>query len=154
MEAAIRTAYFSLTGAHLENLEYEPVRGLEGIKESEININGLKLKVAVVNGIGNAQEIIEEIKSGKSNYHFIEVMACPGGCINGGGQPIHQKPEKILKRMKALYKIDSTMMKRRSYENDSTGILYKEFFERPNSHKAHEILHTEYFDKKKTKKLK
>lgn len=154
MEAAIRTAYFSLTGAHLGNLEYESVRGLEGIKESEININGFKLKVAVVNGIGNVQGIIEEIKSGKSHFHFIEVMACPGGCINGGGQPIHQKPEKIEKRMKALYKIDSTMMKRRSYENDSIGILYKEFFERPNSHKAHEILHTEYFDKKKTKKLK
>jgi iron-only hydrogenase group A len=148
MEAAIRTAFNSLTGEHLENMEFKDVRGMEGIKSSEININGTTINVAVVNGIGNVKKIIEDVLQGKSKYHFIEVMACPGGCINGGGQPIHNKPEKIQQRINALYKIDSSMQKRRSYENESISALYKEFFIKPNSHKAHEILHTKYFDKK------
>lgn len=148
MEAALRTAYFKLSGKELDNLEFESVRGESGIKEASININGLQLNVAVVNGIGNVKPVIDDIKAGKSKYHFVEVMACPGGCINGGGQPIHQKPEKIRKRIKALYQIDAEMQKRRSHENESVKILYKEFFGEPNSHKAHEILHTEYFNRK------
>ncbi len=148
MEAALRTAYFKLSGKELDNLEFEIVRGESGIKEASININGLQLNVAVVNGIGNVKPVIDDIKAGKSKYHFVEVMACPGGCINGGGQPIHQKPEKIRKRIKALYQIDAEMQKRRSHENESVKILYKEFFGEPNSHKAHEILHTEYFNRK------
>ncbi len=148
MEAALRTAYFDLTGKHLENLNLQNIRGLDGVKETTVNINDIKLNVAVVNGIGNIDPILDEIIEGKSKYHFVEVMTCPGGCINGGGQPIHQRPEKIQKRMKALYQIDNNMKLRRSYENESIKILYKEFFDEPNSHKAHEILHTEYYDKK------
>lgn len=148
MEAALRTAYFKLSGKELDNLEFESVRGNGGVKEATINVKGLELKIAVVNGIGNVKPVIDDIKAGKSKYHFIEVMACPGGCINGGGQPIHQKPEKVRKRIKALYQIDAEMQKRRSHENDSVKILYKEFLGEPNSHKAHEILHTEYFNRK------
>jgi iron-only hydrogenase group A len=149
MEAALRTAYFKISGKELENVELEAVRGSEGVKEATISIDGLDVNVAVVNGIGNVKKVIDDIQNGTSKYHFIEVMACPGGCINGGGQPIHQKPEKIQKRIKVLYQIDSKMKLRRSHENESVKILYKEFFGEPNSHKAHEILHTEYFDRKR-----
>lgn len=148
MEAALRTAYFKITGEELVNLEFENVRGNDGLKESTININGLELNIAVVNGIGNIIPVIEQIKNGTSKYHFIEVMACPGGCINGGGQPIHQKPEKLKKRIKALYQIDSGMKTRKSHENESVKTLYKEFLGEPNSHQAHDILHTVYFNKK------
>jgi iron-only hydrogenase group A len=148
MEAALRTAYFNLTGKELENLELQDIRGMQGIKESSIKINDLVINVAVVNGIGNIKPILEQIENGTSKYHFIEVMACPGGCINGGGQPIHQKTEKLIKRVKVLYQIDKNMQNRRSHENESVKKLYDEFFEKPNSHKAHEILHTTYVDRK------
>ena len=148
MEAAIRTAYFNLTGKDLETLELNEVRGLNGVKEASIFINGITLNVAVVNGIGNIKPILDDVQNGNSKYHFIEVMSCPGGCINGGGQPIHKKSEKIQKRTKALYQIDSKMKHRRSYENESLKLLYKEFFIEPNSHKAHEILHTKYFNRR------
>jgi iron-only hydrogenase group A len=148
MEAAIRTAYYNLTGENLENMRLDSIRGMEGVKEATININGLNLNVAVVNGIGNIQHIIDDIHNGTSEYHFIEVMTCPGGCINGGGQPIHQKQEKIEKRMKALYHIDSKMKNRSSHENEALKTLYKEFFGEPNSCRSHEILHTKYFNKK------
>ena len=147
MEAALRTAYFKLTGKNLGNIEFEEIRGSRGVKTASIEINGLQLNVAVVNGIGSIKEIISEIEQGISKYHFIEVMSCPGGCINGGGQPIHNKPKKIQKRIKALYKIDTEMKYRYSYENESIKILYNEFFIEPNSHIAHKILHTKYFDK-------
>ena len=147
MEAALRTAYFKLTGKNLGNIEFEEIRGSRGVKTASIEINGSQLNVAVVNGIGSIKEIISEIEQGISKYHFIEVMSCPGGCINGGGQPIHNKPEKIQKRIKALYKIDTEMKYRYSYENESIKILYNEFFIEPNSHIAHKILHTKYFDK-------
>lgn len=152
MEAALRTSYFMLTGEELTRLDFEAIRGSEGIKEASIPVNGLTLNVAVVNGIGYINKVLDEIENGTSKYHFIEVMACPGGCINGGGQPIHQKPEKVLKRMKALYNIDNKMKNRRAHENESVKALYKEFLIEPNSHVAHDILHTEYFDKKKQMK--
>ena len=152
MEAAIRTAYYYLTGKDLETLELHAVRGLAGVKEASLNIDGLTLNIAVVNGIGNIKPILDKVQNESSKYHFIEVMACPGGCINGGGQPIHQKKEKIEKRMKALYQIDCNMKHRRSYENESLKILYKEFLVKPNSHKAHEILHTKYFNRKEVVK--
>jgi iron-only hydrogenase group A len=148
MEAALRTTYFKISGKELENLDLEAVRGKEGVKEATVSINGLDINVAVVNGIGNVKKVLDDVQNGTSKYHFVEVMTCPGGCINGGGQPIHQMTEKIQKRMKALYQIDSRMKLRRSHENESVKILYKEFLGEPNSHKAHEILHTEYFDKK------
>lgn len=144
MEAALRTAYFMLTGKELDKLEFENIRGPEGIKEITLNIDGLKLNFAVVNGVGHVGKILDEIENGTCKYHFVEVMACPGGCINGGGQPIHQKPEKVMKRVQALYSIDEKMMHRKSYENESIKILYKEFLGEPNSHKSHEILHTTY----------
>ncbi len=149
MEAALRTAYFKLTGTELEKLEFEDIRGMKGIKETSIKINGMQLNIAVVNGIGNIKQIINDVQLGKSKYHFIEVMACPGGCINGGGQPIHQQQEKVEKRMKALYQIDTNMKNRKSHENEGVKTLYKEFFIEPNGHKAHEILHTEYFNRKR-----
>ncbi len=147
MEAALRTAYFKLSGKELDEMDFDSIRGLEGIKETSVKVNGIELNMAVVNGIGNVKKILDDVENGTSKYHFIEVMACPGGCINGGGQPIHHKPEKIQKRMKAIYQIDSKMKIRRSHENESVKTLYKEFFIEPNSHKAHDILHTEYFDK-------
>lgn len=149
MEAALRTACFKLSGKELEIVDLQDVRGNSGIKEFTVPIDGLEVNVAVVNGIGNVAPVLDEIENGESKYHFIEVMACPGGCINGGGQPIHQKPEKIKKRMQALYEIDSKMNRRRSHENGSVQKLYKEFLGEPNGHVSHEILHTEYFDRKK-----
>jgi len=149
MEAALRTAYHMLTGKELKKLEFEKIRGFDGIKELTVNIDGLDLNVAVVNGVGNAAKVLDEIKSGVCKYHFIEVMACPEGCINGGGQPIHSKPEKLIKRIKALYSIDNKMSNRKSYENESVKTLYKEFLVEPNSHKAHEILHTTYTKREK-----
>ncbi len=149
MEAALRTAYFKMTGTDIEHVEFEEVRGMAGVKEATIKIGELDVNVAVVNGIGNVDPILDQVQNGTSKHHFIEVMACPGGCINGGGQPIHQKPEKVMKRIKVLYKIDENAKTRRSHENESVKTLYTEFFGEPNSHKAHEILHTEYFDKKK-----
>jgi iron only hydrogenase large subunit-like protein len=149
MEAAIRTAYNMLTGKELEKLEFEQIRGFDGIKELTINIEGKELNFAVVNGIGNVAKVLDELESETCKYHFIEVMACPGGCINGGGQPIHQKPEKVIKRVKALYEIDSKMIHRKSHENEAVKTLYREFFVEPNSHKAHDILHTHYKSRKK-----
>lgn len=151
MEAALRTAYFFMTGKHLTQVDFEDVRGFAGVKEATIDIDGTQVNIAVVNGVGNVAPVLDEIREGKSKYHFIEVMACPGGCINGGGQPIHQKPEKVVKRMKALYDIDKKMLHRRSYENEALKTIYKEFFIEPGSHKSHEILHTHYFDRRKGK---
>ena len=149
MEAALRTAYNMLTGKELEKLEFESIRGFDGIKELTIKVNDLDINVAVVNGIGNVAKVLDDIENGNCKYHFVEVMACPGGCINGGGQPIHSKPEKLIKRIKALYNIDSKMFNRKSHENESVKTLYKEFLGEPNGHKAHEILHTTYTSRKK-----
>jgi len=148
MEAALRTAYYKMTGQELDNLELTDIRGNKGVKESTINVNGIDVKVAVVNGIGNVGKVLDEIENGTSPYHFIEVMACPGGCINGGGQPIHQKSEKVMKRVKVLYEIDENAKHRRSHENEAVQKIYTEFFGEPNSHKAHEILHTTYVNRK------
>ncbi len=149
MEAALRMAYYKLTGNHLDNLDLVQVRGTEGVREASFTMNGLTLNVAIVNGIGNVGKVVEDIRNGKSKYHFIEVMACPGGCINGGGQPIHQKTEKVFQRMKTLYDIDKKMSNRRSYENESIKALYKEYFKEPGSHVSHEILHTSYHERAK-----
>ncbi|KUG26209.1 periplasmic hydrogenase large subunit [hydrocarbon metagenome] len=155
MEAAIRTAYYKITGDHLDKLELEDFRTENKIKEKSIKINEeITINAAVVNGIGNIGEILDEIENADSKYHFIEVMACPGGCINGGGQPIHAKPEKIRKRVQTLYEIDANAKTRRSYENESVNKLYNEFLEEPNSHIAHEILHTNYIDRKSILKRK
>jgi iron-only hydrogenase group A len=153
MEAALRTVADILTGQDLKEIEYTPVRGMEGIKEASVNINGMDIKVAVVHGTGNASRLLDKIKSGEANYHFIEVMGCPGGCINGGGQPIIMNKEKTeeVKQLRAqgLYSIDRGRKLRKSHENPEVQKLYEEYMEKPNSHKAHHILHTHYTKRSK-----
>lgn len=148
MQAALRTAYFKMTGINLEEMNFEELRGNTGIKECTVDINGLNVKIAVVNGIGNVGPILDDLEKGKSPYHFIEVMACPDGCINGGGQPIHQKIDKVIERVKVLYEIDENAKHRMSHENESVQKIYSDYFEEPNSHKAHEVLHTSYINRK------
>ncbi len=148
MEAALRTAYNMITGEELDKLEFEDIRGSQGVKETTVKVADLNLNIAVVNGIGNVDQILDEVAEGKSKYDFIEVMACPGGCINGGGQPIHAKPEKVQKRIKALYEIDNQMVIRKSHENEAVKTVYKEFLGEPNGHLAHELLHTSYVNRK------
>ena len=147
MEAAIRTAFFTLTGEEMSNLDFKPVRGLEGVKRADVEVAGTVLKIAAVNGLRNIDKFMDEIREGKSEYHFIEVMACPGGCINGGGQPLPSDPEKTEKRMQAIYKIDKSLPKRGSHQNESVKRLYEEFLGEPNGHKAHKLLHTHYFSR-------
>ncbi len=149
MEAALRTACYQLTGNNCEKPEFESVRGSSGIKEASVNIGGFTLNAAVVNGIGNIRPLLDDVRAGRSKYHFIEVMSCPGGCVNGGGQPIHQDPERIIGRMKALYRLDDNAVRRNSHDNLSVKTLYKEYLGEPNSSKAHSILHTKYFNRKK-----
>ncbi len=148
MEAAVRTAYSLVTKREIEDMNLTAVRGMDDVKEATLDLDGTKVNIAVVNGIGNVDPILADIREGKSKYHFVEVMSCPGGCINGGGQPIHNKPEKVKKRVQALYSIDEKMKLRKSHENESVKRLYDEFLGEPNSHKAHEILHTHYIDRR------
>ena len=154
MEAALRTAVETVTGKPLEKVEFEAVRGKEGIKRTSIQVGDLTLKAVVAHGLANAQEIMEEIKSGKADYQFVEIMACPGGCVMGGGQPI--KSSKIRqtidvrkKRADALYTIDEKSTIRKSHESPVMKQLYQEYLEKPGSHKAHELLHTHYSKKEK-----
>ena len=149
MEAALRTAYEVITGEKLPKLDFEDVRGFNGVKEASYNLKGLEVKVAIANSTGAASKLLEAVKAGEKDYTFIEVMACPGGCINGGGQPIvsPSKREDIdVKglRAKALYDEDLAKKLRKSHENTEIKTLYDEFLGKPNSHKAHELLHTSY----------
>ena len=159
MEAALRTAYEIVTGREVpfNNLNITPIRGLEGVKEATIKIEGctpewkflegVELKVAIAHGLVNANKIMKMVKQGKAPYHFIEIMACPGGCIGGGGQPIPTSTEIRENRIKAIYSEDEHMILRKSHENPEVMILYKEFLDKPNSHKAHELLHTHYVER-------
>ncbi len=149
MEAALRTVADIVTGEDLKQIEYKKVRGIKGIKEATINLKGKEIKVCAVSGLANAREVLENIKSGKKQYHFVEIMCCPGGCVNGGGMPYidydkYDRDEIIKARAKALYKNDSHRKLRKSHQNPSIIKIYKDFFEKPNSHKAHEILHRSY----------
>ncbi|SFA83640.1 NADH-dependent [FeFe] hydrogenase, group A6 [Clostridium frigidicarnis] len=145
MEAALRTAYEVVTGKTLENVNFEQVRGLQGIKEANVNLNGKEVRIAVASSLGNAKKIMEDIKNGKCKYDFIEIMACPGGCIDGGGQPFIKSNREILKkRMEGLYTEDTNNKLRKSHDNPVIKEVYNEFLENPNSHKAHELLHTHY----------
>ena len=149
MEAALRTAYEWLTNETLENVEFEAVRGMEGIKEATVKINDLDVKVAVANGLGNASKLLEAIRAGEADYHLIEIMACPGGCIDGGGQPYSNDHEDILsKRMSALYSEDKNKTIRKSHENPYIKKIYEEFLGEPYGEKAHELLHTHYVKRK------
>jgi len=144
MEAALRTAYETATGKKLEMLEFNQIRGMDNFKEGYIIINNRTVNFAVVNGLHNAKEILEQIKNKKCRYDFIEVMACPGGCIAGGGQPKPTNKEIVQKRMNALYINDKNNIIRRSHENPAIIQLYKEFLGRPLSRKAEKLLHTSY----------
>ena len=143
MEAALRTAYEIITGHELENLDFHEVRGLKGTKEACVKIGTQEVKVAVAHGLGNARILMERIKKGEK-FDFVEFMACPGGCIGGGGQPIPTNEEVIVERMTAVYDIDTLAKHRKSHENESVKRLYKEFFGEPLSERSHELLHTSY----------
>ncbi|MDR1384679.1 MAG: [FeFe] hydrogenase, group A [Planctomycetaceae bacterium] len=148
MEAAIRTAYFLLTGGELPNLKVQAVRGLDGVKEAHLDVNGLNVGVAVVNGLGNAKRLLEAIRSGeKTDLHFVEVMTCPGGCVGGGGQPYGTTREKVIARAQTLYNIDACETLRVSHKNPELKQLYDEFLGTPNGEKAHELLHTFYHER-------
>lgn len=153
MEAALRTVAEIVTGKELESIEYNDVRGLEGIKEAEAKIGDLNIRLAVAHGTGNAKALLEKVKSGEAQYDFIEVMGCPGGCINGGGQPIltdkNDIAESKVKRTDSIYNIDRKMPLRKSHLNPEVKALYSEYLEEPNSHKAHELLHTHYTARKR-----
>lgn len=144
MEAAMRTVYEKVTGKTLKKLEFTAVRGFEGIKEATVTINSRDIRLAVVHTLKNARKIMEQVKKGISPYDFIEVMACPGGCIGGGGQPIGTTNAIRQKRMAALYEIDKNMPLRKSHENPEIITLYKDFLGEPLSEKAHDLLHTTY----------
>ncbi|MBE7048890.1 MAG: 2Fe-2S iron-sulfur cluster binding domain-containing protein [Ruminococcaceae bacterium] len=154
MEAALRTVADILTGKSLEDIEYHAVRGTEGIKEATVNVAGMDINVAVANGLGNARKLLNAVKEGKANYHFIEIMACPGGCVTGGGQPI--QPAKVMaeidlkaERAKAIYAEDKSLSLRKSHENPYVKKLYEEYLGEPCGHKSHTLLHTHYHERPK-----
>ncbi len=150
IEAATRTAYELYTGKSLPKLDFEELRGLEGIRKASIDMDGFELKIGIAHGLGNARRLLEDIRSGRSEFHAIEIMACPGGCIGGGGQPLHHGDSSILKaRAKAIYAEDAGKTIRKSHENPYIKKLYEEFLGQPMSEKAHHLLHTHYFDKSK-----
>lgn len=144
MEAALRTIYELVTGKALEDITFHQVRGLEGVKEAQIMLEDMELRVAVVHGLGNVKDILEDIMHDKSPYHFIEIMCCPGGCIGGGGQPLSKDPQVLQKRINGLYKEDESLPLRKSHEHPAIQQLYDEFLGEPLSHKSHELLHTHY----------
>ncbi len=157
MEAALRTAVETLTGEELKKLEFTEVRGTEGLKEASYNVAGMEVKVCAASGLKNAKTVMEAIKNGTADYHFVEIMACPGGCVNGGGQPV--QPASVhnfvdLKgiRGKALYAADENLPVRKSHESEAVKTVYKEYFGEPGSHKAHEVLHTTYVKRSKYSK--
>ena len=154
MEAALRTAADVLEGRSVEDIDYEEVRGTDDIKEAVYHIAGIDVKVAVTSGLKNASIILDKIKNGEADYHFVEVMCCPGGCVNGGGQPIqpasvHNFTDLKADRAKALYEEDKNLPLRKSHESPLIKMIYDEYLEKPGSHKAHEILHTSYISRKK-----
>ena len=154
MEAALRTVADVLTGQDIEQVDYTAVRGLDGIKEATINVAGMDIKIAVAHNTTNAGILLDKIKSGEADYHFIEVMACPGGCVNGGGQPIQPASVRNVidiraERAKALYSEDAALKVRKSHQNPEIKRLYDEYLGKPNSHKAHELLHTHYVSREK-----
>lgn len=150
MEAALRTVYEVLTGKELPSLDLTMVRGLDGVKEAVVPIEGVgDVKVAVVHGLGNARKLLEKIKSGEGSYHFIEVMACPGGCVSGGGQPIPASNEKRRLRAAALYQEDKSLKHRKSHENPAIKKIYDEYLGEPLGRKSHKLLHTKYTPRNK-----
>ena len=156
LEASLRTAVEKLSGEELKSLDFTEVRGTDGIKEASYTVNGMEVKVCVVSGLANANTIMEKVKNGTADYHFIEIMGCPGGCVNGGGQPIQHAVVRNFvdlraRRAAALYEADKDMPLRKSHESEAVKRLYDEFLGEPGSHKAHEVLHTSYVARPKYK---
>ena len=162
MEAALRTVYEVVTGREIpfEGLNITPVRGPEGeVREASLKIEktkpewkfleGVEVKCAVANGLAHAKKVMQDVKDGKANYHFIEIMACPGGCLGGGGQPIPTNKDIRTKRKQAIYEEDMGMPIRKSHENPDVQLIYKEFLGHPLGHKSHELLHTHYTPRKR-----
>ncbi len=148
MEAALRTVSEIVTGKPLEKVELKEVRGFEGIREATVNLDGKEIKVAAAHGLGNVRKVMDAISRGEKNYHFVEIMTCPGGCVGGGGQPIPTDTKRRLARIKAIYKEDEGMEFRQSHKNPAVEELYKTYLDEPNSHKSHELLHTTYTQRK------
>ena len=154
MEAALRTAYELVTGKELEQVDFNTVRGVEGVKEASIQVGDITVNVAVAHGTANAAKLLDSIRRGEKQYHFIEIMGCPGGCVTGGGQPIVSAPKRMECdpreiRAAALYREDAGKPLRKSHQNPEIQALYDEFLGRPNSHKAHQLLHTTYMARPK-----
>jgi len=146
LEAALRTTAEWLGGEPLESVDFKAVRGLEGLKETEVSINGRTIRAGIACGLGNTRALLEKIQRGEADYDIIEIMACPGGCVGGGGQPYHHGDMSVLRRrIEALYRADATCDVRKSHENTAIIRLYEEFLGKPNSAKAHQLLHTHYF---------
>lgn len=151
IEAAVRTAYEVQTKKNLEKVDFEQLRGFEGVRSATIDFDGIPINIGIAHGLGNARKLLEDIQAGNSEFHAIEIMACPGGCIGGGGQPLHHGNSDIIKaRAKAIYQEDANKPMRKSHENPYIIKLYEEFLGKPMSEKAHHLLHTHYFDKKKS----
>jgi len=144
MEAALRTVYEVVMKQDLPSLDFREVRGFEGIKEAEVVLGDTTVRVAVAHTLGNARKLLERVRSGEAFYHFIEIMACPGGCIGGGGQPIGTNTERRLERIDAIYQADRDLPLRKSHDNPEVKQLYEEFLGEPLGHKSHELLHTQY----------
>ena len=150
IEAALRTAADWYTGESLEKIDYKEVRGLEGVRSADVKVGDLDLKIGIAHGLGEARKLLNEIRAGKSQYHAIEIMACKGGCIGGGGQPYHHGDTEILKkRISVINSEDTSKTLRKSHENPYIKRLYEVYFDKPMSHNAHELLHTRYFEKSK-----
>ncbi|WP_373850728.1 NADH-dependent [FeFe] hydrogenase, group A6 [Bacteroides heparinolyticus] len=148
IEAATRTAYEVFTGKKLDKVEFTQLRGLEGIRDAHVDFNGTDIHIGIAHGLANARKLLESVRDGKEQFHAIEVMACPGGCIGGAGQPYHHGNSEIIKkRFEAIYREDEGKPIRKSHENPSIKKLYEEFLGEPCGHKSHELLHTHYFDK-------
>ncbi|MBN2802880.1 MAG: iron hydrogenase small subunit [Deltaproteobacteria bacterium] len=146
-EAALRTVHKLLTGSDIGNIDFISLRGMKGIKEASVKFGDTTLFVAICSGLGNARKLLEKVVSGEKFYHFIEIMACPGGCMNGGGQPVDIEFSRLQERMEKIYTIDKNTKYRRSHENPSIKKLYDKFLEKPNSEKAHKYLHTNYVNR-------
>jgi len=144
MEAAVRTAHYLVTGKEMDEYVVKELRGLDGLKITKVKIGDVELGVAVVSGLGNARKLLDEIRAGRNDIHFIEVMTCPGGCIAGGGQPLAADQTAIKARMKSLYDIDRDAKIKTSHSNPYIQRLYKEYLGKPLSEKSHQLLHTHY----------
>lgn len=150
IEAATRTAYEWVTGETLENVEFTQLRGMDGIRSAAVQVGDMTLNIGIAHGLGNARKLLEDIRAGKSQFHAIEIMACPGGCVGGGGQPYHHGDMEIIKkRQQAIYQEDRNKTRRKSHENQEVIRLYEEFLGKPYGHKAHELLHTHYSPKER-----